>query len=336
MKITHSHTHVYTSKLHSKTRVTDTTAHPEFKDIMDTPENREKYPDVFKHQTKIPNTPGLCYGGVADLSYQSCQYRVSSMVDLCECVVGYLDPHAVANQVEAYQRGQLDHQALEESMEERLEYPQPGDRYYETQNHCCTAMGRVETEDGRTIEFRFEMHHIRESYKTHHRDTPETRPTAAPLVVDLNGQGPERSQVEIQFDMDNDGEKNTMALLKPGNGFLALDTNKDGVINDGSELFGALPGTHGFEQLAAYDRDQNGWIDENDPIFQELAVWESTPEGKTRLRQLKDLGIGAICLQFTVNDRDMGADHPGPTIQYSGYALNELEGVRALHALNWV
>ncbi len=41
------------------------------------------------------------------------------------------------------------------------------------------------------------------------------------------------------------------------------DWNK---INDGSELFGTSSGD-GFKDLATYDEDENGWIDENDSIF---------------------------------------------------------------------
>ena len=41
----------------------------------------------------------------------------------------------------------------------------------------------------------------------------------------------------------------------------ALDINEDGKINDGKELFGTASG-NGFGDLAAYDQDNNGWIDE--------------------------------------------------------------------------
>ena len=60
--------------------------------------------------------------------------------------------------------------------------------------------------------------------------------------------------------------------------FLALDLNGDGRINNGSELFGALSG-NGFADLAQYDSDANGWIDENDEIFQRLKVWSGADDG---------------------------------------------------------
>ena len=44
--------------------------------------------------------------------------------------------------------------------------------------------------------------------------------------------------------------------METGNAFLSLDKNSDGIINDGSELFGAASG-NGFADLAKYDEDGN-------------------------------------------------------------------------------
>ena len=74
------------------------------------------------------------------------------------------------------------------------------------------------------------------------------------------------------FDIDADGEEESISYLQGGSGYLALDKNGDGVINDGSELFGTKSGD-GFADLAEYDADGNGWIDENDPIFDKLLIW---------------------------------------------------------------
>mgnify|MGYP000465316364 CR=1 FL=1 len=55
-------------------------------------------------------------------------------------------------------------------------------------------------------------------------------------------------------------------MLQGGSGYLALNKNGDGVINDGSELFGTASGD-GFYDLSMYDEDGNGWIDENDHAY---------------------------------------------------------------------
>ena len=95
--------------------------------------------------------------------------------------------------------------------------------------------------------------------------------------------------------------------LNSGSGYLALDKNNDGKINDGNELFGTASGD-GFADLAKYDEDGNGWIDENDAIWNHLKIWVQTEQGP-QLYSLADKGVGAICLNrmptyYTQYDKD--------------------------------
>jgi len=70
--------------------------------------------------------------------------------------------------------------------------------------------------------------------------------------------------VEITYhDLDANGVTEKISFVGSGGGFLALDKNSDGVVNDGRELFGAATG-QGFKELAEYDSDNNNWINEND------------------------------------------------------------------------
>ena len=66
-------------------------------------------------------------------------------------------------------------------------------------------------------------------------------------------QQPELSDQTFYFDLDADGKEEEISVLN-GSGYLALDKNGDGVINDGSELFGTKNGD-GFADLARYDED---------------------------------------------------------------------------------
>ena len=50
------------------------------------------------------------------------------------------------------------------------------------------------------------------------------------------------SDQKFLFDLDADGNSEMISMLGSGSGFLALDKNGDGVINDGSELFGTKNG----------------------------------------------------------------------------------------------
>jgi len=120
-----------------------------------------------------------------------------------------------------------------------------------------------------------------------------------PLVINLDGEIPQLSSDTFSFDLDNDGASDQISKLKGNSGFLALDKNDDGIINQGSELFGTLSG-NGFGELGSYDQDGNGWIDENDSIFNKLQVWfQNDKNQEKKLEGLGESGVGAIFLGAT-------------------------------------
>jgi len=103
------------------------------------------------------------------------------------------------------------------------------------------------------------------------------------------------SNLHFEFDLDNDGSTEMIPQLKNGAGYLALDKNENGIIDNGSELFG--PNTNdGFQELSQYDTDNNNWIDENDAVFDKLKVWSIDEHGKSSLVSLIDSNVGAIYL----------------------------------------
>ncbi|WP_320034730.1 hypothetical protein [Halarcobacter sp.] len=102
-------------------------------------------------------------------------------------------------------------------------------------------------------------------------------------------------KITFEFDLDNNGTKEKIPLLKDGSGFLALDKNNNGTIDNGNELFGPNTG-YGFKELAKYDEDGNNWIDEADSIFNSLKIWEINEEGENNLITLSQAGVGAIYL----------------------------------------
>lgn len=165
----------------------------------------------------------------------------------------------------------------------------------------CTS-GTVRTADGREISFGLELgmsRRFREETKI--ENITEIVDLTDPLVINLDGNIAGLSDQKFMFDIDADGEEESISYLQGGSGYLALDKNGDGVINDGSELFGTKSGD-GFADLAEYDADGNGWIDENDPIFDKLLIWAKDENGKDELYTLKESGVGAICLQRAATD----------------------------------
>ena len=110
--------------------------------------------------------------------------------------------------------------------------------------------------------------------------------------------------VSHPIDLDADGDKENINFATGGSGFLALDRNGDGKINDGSELFGATSGD-GFADLATLDSDHNGWIDENDAAYTQLRVWTKDSAGNDQLSTLKQANVGAINLSSVATPFDL-------------------------------
>ena len=176
--------------------------------------------------------------------------------------------------------------------------------YYheEAEDTAFRTSGTVRTADGREISFGLELgmsRRFREETKI--ENITEIVDLTDPLVINLDGNIAGLSDQKFMFDIDADGEEESISYLQGGSGYLALDKNGDGVINDGSELFGTKSGD-GFADLAEYDADGNGWIDENDPIFDKLLIWAKDENGKDELYTLKEAGVGAICLQRAATD----------------------------------
>ena len=109
------------------------------------------------------------------------------------------------------------------------------------------------------------------------------------------------------------------------------------MINDGSELFGPSSG-NGFKDLSEYDEDGDGWIDEDDHIFDKLRVWVRDEEGRDKLISFKDAGIGAVNLahiptEFSMKD---GYNRTDAVVRSSGMFLYEDGGAGTLQQIDMV
>jgi hypothetical protein len=182
-------------------------------------------------------------------------------------------------------------------------------QYYhkEEENTTFQTQGVVKTQDGREINFNLGLTMSRgfEEYYEEYSERTVLEMTD-PLVINLDSNITELSDQKFEFDIDNDGILDTISQLGAGSGYIALDKNDDGVINDGSELFGTKSG-NGFKDLAEYDDDGNGWIDENDEIWDKLLIWTKDENGKDQLYHLSEKGVGAICLKQVQTDFNLNS-----------------------------
>lgn len=149
-----------------------------------------------------------------------------------------------------------------------------------------------------TITVAVEKLHRDEILPICHQDQPYSKTGACscppcddtPIIISLVGNSLQLTDASggVAFDLNADGVPSQTAWTEAGadDAFLVLDRDGNGVIDDGSELFGSrtpqpvadFSERNGFEALAAYDDalnggNEDGFIDELDSVFGQLALW---------------------------------------------------------------
>lgn len=165
--------------------------------------------------------------------------------------------------------------------------------HFEKEGFLFNASGNITNDKGEVVQFNASLQMSREKYDQITVSIKEGDALIDPLVVDFTGTGASLSDAVFEFDLNADGRTEMIHVPSRGTAFLAYDKNGNGVIDDGSELFGPSSG-NGFAELAALDEDNNGWIDENDSAFKYLRLWEKAADGTDSLSTLLEKDIGAL------------------------------------------
>ena len=133
---------------------------------------------------------------------------------------------------------------------------------------------------------------------------------ADPLVLDLDGDGVELTSARdgVEFDITGDGTSERSAFATTDDALLALDRNRNGSIDNGGELFGDQHGSaNGFDELAKFDSNMDGLIDEHDGVYERLLLFtDKNGNGKSEageLRTLRQEGIASIALSYLKTNR---------------------------------
>jgi len=208
----------------------------------------------------------------------------------------------------------------------------------ESEQTTFAAEGVIRTADGKEIRFQLALEMRREFFQESSVSVREGDAVRKdPLVINFNGNAAQLTDTKFSFDIDSDGAADSISFVGAGSGFLALDKDGNGVIDNGSELFGTQSG-NGFADLAAYDGDGNNWIDENDAVYAKLLVWSKDAAGQDTLSTLAQRKVGALYLGNVATPFDLknSANDLQGQVRSSGIYLNEDGGAGTMQQVDLV
>jgi len=150
-----------------------------------------------------------------------------------------------------------------------------------------------------------------------------------PIILDLDGNGVQTIGIQagVKFDLFADGNSVRTGWVAGGDGLLVMDRNADGVINDGSELFGSSTtlasgqrAADGYVALRELDSNQDGVIDRNDFAFADLRLWvdgnSDGVNGSGELHTLDTMGVASISLDAVAGTQKDNGNLIGLTSTY--------------------
>jgi len=164
-----------------------------------------------------------------------------------------------------------------------------------------------------------------------------------PIILDLAGHGDFKFLPDpVRFDLHGDGKP--MKLRWPGGnvGFLTVDLNGNGIVDNGTELFGdatALvdqPGQRakdGFVALAQFDKNGDGLIDTRDPIFAKLRLWnDANQNGVSESGEVDPIAVYDIVALGLKHER---IDGPAgtPALLLGSYYTEDMERGREIRIM---
>jgi hypothetical protein len=151
----------------------------------------------------------------------------------------------------------------------------------------------------------------------------------SPIILSVRGDYQLTSVPDgVEFDIDADGDTDRVSWTAPATdlGFLALDRNGNGRIDNGGELFGdstylrnGEKAPNGFKALAELDSNGDAVVDELDGVWLQLLVWKDTDhDGTSSAGELTPIASTRVRGVSTKYQRVGRVDEHGNMFRYQG------------------
>jgi hypothetical protein len=168
----------------------------------------------------------------------------------------------------------------------------------------------------------------------------------SPLIVAADNQFDLTSPAEgVTFDLDADGAAELTGWTKANSSdaFLVLDRNHNGLIDDGSELFGnrtplqnGQKASNGFEALVDLDggTSSDGAITPEDASYSQLMLWtDRNHNGVSEPDELSTLAQAGVKAIYTSYQKVGRTDRYGNKLRLKGRVILERNGVEIPRAI---
>ena len=151
-----------------------------------------------------------------------------------------------------------------------------------------------------------------------------------PILIDLDRGNFKLTDLAggVRFDLNRDGIAEALSWTEPGSGdgWLALDRNGNGAIDDGGELFGNFTDQppsdtpHGYLALQVFDEDDDGLISPTDSVYPDFLLWvDGDHDGMSspaELIGLANAGVEWISLGYV---ESRSSDRHGNEFRYKSH-----------------